>query len=223
MKKLILVIISALIMTVFIAFNYLLWDREKIVGLDADKMASIDALSRQIRNIDEENKLIRQKSQDQDESIRSLQEKLNQTAAERGVFSNKVAMQEGAIAYLKQSANLKPLEDIVKKWVDSVNNGRYDIAYGLHSRQFIKQDINEFTSIYKKAVKSVSLKTLIFTIDGIPEDRKGEIVFKAVLEVKKNENSGNTPFVEGNNERFFSLGWDQYSRGWVITDIFTLP
>lgn len=222
MKKLILVIISALIMTVFIAFNYLLWDREKIVGMDADKMASIDALSKQIRNFDEEIKLLRLKSQDQDEGIRSLQDKLNQSESERSNLKEKVLQQGELIGFIKQSANLKPLEAVVRKWAESIDNGQYDAAYGLQSRQYMKQDNIEFVNSYRTSVKSMKIKSLSLALEGIPSERHGEVIFKTVLEVKKNENSGKISLVDGNNERFFVIGWDQYNKDWVITDIFVI-
>lgn len=220
MKKLILVIISALIMTVFIAFNYLLWDREKIVGMDADKMASIDALSKQIRNLNDENSLIRQKSKDQDETIQSMQEKINQTAMERSLYKDKSESQGYAIRYLKQSANLKPLEEVIRKWVEGINNGQYEAAYRLQSKQYMKQDINGFTNTYKTSVRNMSLKSLTLAVDGIPDERKNEIIFKAVLEVKKNDSSNKLSLNDGNNVRFFAIGWNQYSDEWVINDIF---
>mgnify|MGYP005836120421 CR=1 FL=1 len=220
MKKLVLIIFSALIMTIFIALNYLLWDREKRIDMDADKMASIDTLSSQIRSLTDENRQLRVKILEQDDSIKSLQVKLIQADQDKNKVRNTLQQKDDVINILKQQVDIKPMEAAVRKWVDSIDKGQYEIAYDLQFRGGNGQDKTEFINNYKNSVKSMKIKTVALAVEGVPNEKRGEIIFKAVLDVKKAGVDGKISLIEGVNERFFSVKFDKDKNEWIISDIY---
>lgn len=85
MKKFILVMISALLMVVFIAFNYLLWDRENkeknietLENSNASNNASINALGREISMLEEKNKSLETQAGELEEQNKALADSKNQ-------------------------------------------------------------------------------------------------------------------------------------------------
>lgn len=62
MKKLVLVFVSALLLAVFIAFNYLLWEREgreeklqQLESNNASNNASMNTLNHEIKTLEDDN------------------------------------------------------------------------------------------------------------------------------------------------------------------------
>lgn len=222
MKKVVLVLVCSLIMTIFIAFNYLLWDRDKNIksleNLNDSKNASIEALSREL----ELNRQFKFKILELEDGNRTMQSRNLQLEQEKNKLKAALDQKNEIVAKFRQSMDTKPLEDTVAKWADSVDKGQYQAAYDLIAKPFGGQDIslNDFTVSYKASIKNIKLKSLKLITEGLSDEKKGEIIFKAGAEVKRVENSaGVTFFTEGAAEVFITMQYVREKDVWLISDI----
>ncbi len=228
MKKLVLVLISAVLLTVFIAFNYLLWDRENKIKsfeyLTDSKNYSIEALNKQVEEVNKENKEFKATIAQLNEDVRRLQEKSSQLETLNLELAGKYDKSMDIAGSLLEKADLKPFEEIIKKWADLIDKGQYEAVYDMeYGHNYFIPDrvaLSPFSDSYKKEIKSVKLKSLKPYLDKVPDDKKGSIFLKAVLEVKKPENSKGGFFVDGVNERYFAFAYDKQKDTWVIAGIF---
>ena len=221
MKKFALILVSVLIMTVFIAFNYLLWDKGKIEDINASNSASISALGREINKMTSDNRYLGLKVDELESGNKIHLDKISQLEQDKNNNKNLIEQKNEVINFLKQRTDLKQLEDNIKKWVDSINQGRYDVAYNLQVPDKGNQEaaLNNFTNLYKSNVKAISIKSIKMATEGVPEDKKGDMIYRVSLEVKKPDSVSKSLFIEGNNERNFILAFDKEKNNWLISDI----
>jgi cell division protein FtsB len=230
MKKLVLILVCALIMTVFIAFNYLLWDRENkirnIENLNVSKNMSIDALGDKIKSLTDENKQLQEenkKKEDENNRIRSKYYLADQDLALlRKTLNNK----NDVIQQLKMQADLKPLEAVIRKWAESIDKGEYEPAYELQKSQLTSGDNNidfsSFMDAYKTNIKNIKVKDIKLQEDENNGTIQG-LVFAVSLEVKLVEGADGSLYADGVNERYFTIGFDEAKLDWVIDNIAEAP
>lgn len=236
MKKFVLVMVCALLMVVFIALNYLLWDRENkernILDLEysnASNNASINALGREIKNLEDENQALKAKLAAMDDSYKLLQAHNNQLEQEKLKIFEALAHKSEIIDKLKQEVDPKTLEAPIRKWVESIDAGDYESAYNLQTKKMTEDSgilgLTDFKNVYRSSVKSVKLKSIKLNTGGTTDAKKGDIVFDVTLEVKKVEdgNNGRIQFNDGLNERFFTIDYDKGKNSWLISNIFPAP
>lgn len=221
MKKLILIVFSAIVLGVFIALNYLLWDREMRINKNADSVESINALSRQIKSQTDENRQLNIKIYELEDSVKALQGKLSQADSENKALKETLQTRENTIAVMKGSADLAPLVSAIGKWVEAIDGGQYDVAYNLMAKSPTRPEKNEFTTNYKASVKSMSIASVTYAGEAVQNDRKGEIVIRTVLKVVRSTPEGKVALTDGSNVRLFAMIYDKDKTGWVINDIFT--
>jgi len=223
MKKLVLILICAIIMTVFVAFNYLLWDREKYEDITASKSASIDALGREINKLNSDNKLLNIRLEELENANKLLTNKNSELEQEKQAAKVDLQQKNESINKL----NTKPMEEVIKKWVESIDKGEYEAAYSVHavqpSNRELAVSLNDFSNLYKNSVKNMKVKSINLNVEGEPEEKKGDLVFKVTLEVKNIENSSKKIYDEGLNDRFFTLVYDKNKGNWAISDISLNP
>ena len=223
MKKVVLVLVCVLIMTVFVAFNYLLWDREKFMNVDANKNATIDLLTKQIKALNDENQLQKSKSYDYEFEIKRLKDEVTKITQEKDKTLLIVDQKNEVINVLKKSADLSQLEDIIKKWTDSINNVQYEAAYNFLGKMDKPQTLTDFTTNYKGSIKSIKILSIKLFADNIYDDKKGDIIFKVNMEVKRTEGENKWNFYyEGANEKYFYFVFDKDKKTWVINNIANL-
>lgn len=236
MKKFVLVMFCALLVLVFIALNYLLWDRENKVrniesleSSNASNKASIDVLGREIKRLEDEKKLLEEKlSQLENENSR-LNLEIDLVKQEVSETEKKLAKKLALIDKLKETADLSKAEEPVRKWVEAVNNGEYENAYRLMLTQMENQggviNLVDFTDSYKKSIKSMELKSIELYAGDVPENSKGNIIFKVSLEViiADNNLAGGIWFDEGLNERYIAMDYNEEKDEWVIASIASTP
>lgn len=231
MKKLVLVLVCALIMTVFIAFNYLLWDRENKIrsfeNLNVSKNMSIDALGDKIRSLDDEKKKLQdeiKKLESQNNQIRSNYYLVEQDLA---LLRKEISSKDDLIYQLKKIADLKPMEAVIRKWAESIDKGEYEPAYELQRRQLTTGENNisftGFVDAYKANIKNVKVKEVKLYDNEYSDTKRGVLVFTVILEVKPVEGSTGQLFIDGENERYFTLGYDEIAGDWVIDNIAIAP
>jgi hypothetical protein len=229
LKNLVLIMVFILIITVFIAFNYLLWDRENFQEINYSKTAAIDAFSKQLRNLEERNKLLETNIVEMEKDIEEINQKnellakqLEAKEKEIESINSKLNNKEQFIQILKNQIELSPIKDIVKDWVDKINNGDYEGAYAL---QYGKDEVNnsvtkdKFISDYKGAVESIEIKSIELVVEK-PSVNKFEdcLVLKAIFDVKKIEEYKGQ-FFSGNNIRYFIFKYNTENMAWTIKEI----
>lgn len=227
MKKLVLVLVSAVILTVFIAFNYLLWDRENKIRsfeyITDTKNSSIDNLRTELNDLKEENDQLKAKLSEYEDLNRNMQLKIAEMDSSKTKTDKELAQKKAIIGKLVQQGDFSPLEESIKKWAESIEKDQYETAYNLqHGSQLSKVKnvtFEEFVKNYKNSFKSVKLKSVKLLTEENRKNNNGSIIYKAVLEVKKTDNSKAEDFKDGANERYFLIDFDSQKDEWIIVDI----
>jgi hypothetical protein len=229
MKKLVLILVCTVIMTVFIAFNYLLLDREKttknIENLkynNENQSASIEVLGNDIKNsnnkIDELNKTIRTLDDNNSTLVKTNSElKLNINEI------NKVINEKNElIDKIKDQIDIKPFEAIIKNWSEGINGGKYETSYNLYKKNEYGEDISfaDYSTDLKDSIKSIKLKDIKLQ-SNTKEDATGNIVFKVSMDIKLLKAATSFSFSDGLNERYFFFGYNKASDTWFISSIST--
>ena len=229
MKKVVLILVSAVILTVFMAFNYLLWDREKKIKnfeyINDTKNSSIDTLGAEISSLKDVNSQLKERITELEDLNKGAQLKNLELESSKSKVDKELAQKNEVISKLQQQADVKPLEEPVRKWVESLDKSQFEAAYNLQYKHSLSNadniTLDDFTKSYKEYAKSIKIKSIKLLTEDLPADKVGKIIFKAVLEVKKIENSASNIFNEGTNERYFYIDYDKQKDGWVITDLLT--
>lgn len=233
MKKLVLIVVSALLLIMFIGFNYLLWDRENkeedIKSLEYSKVsndASISALGREIKGLEDEKNKLNNRIKTLEESISILESerrKLNEVVYQaKQVISHKNMV----IGNLLKHTDTRPMQECIKEWIEAIDKGNYETAYNLLQDQMAAQDesisVLDFTNSYKGVVNSIKIQSIELFLDELPEDKTGQIIFRVILDVKIAEGKKdiNPTFIEGRNEKYVIVDYDKYKKEWVIVRIF---
>lgn len=222
MKKLVLVMICALVMVLFIALNYLLWDRENKMNIDARKDINIATLGREVSNLEAANASLKEKVSKLEAGAKTLEQKNEELQQEKNKTTGALAQKNEIINQLKQMIDTKGFEAVITKWADCIDKGQYDQAYQLQLSQLSNQQnmtFEEFTNYYKTHIKNIKVTAIKLNIQGAPEDKKGDITFKVSLEVKRVPNSGKAIFEEGNSDKLFTLVFLKEKNIWVIGEI----
>lgn len=231
MKKLVLVMTCILILTIFMALNYLLWDRENKIqnfeSLNYSKSASIDTLGEKIKNLDDVNKRLNERVNELESNNKALVDKNNQLTQEKSLLQINLDNKTALMDKYKHRLDMKPFEDQIRSWAENIEKGQYDAAFDLQSKDALKADgvdnFNDFANKFRKIIKTVKVKSVKFELDGLPEDKKDFVVIKAAFDVKKIENSGKSIFEDGVNERYFTFAFDPAKNNWVISSISLFP
>ena len=129
MKRFVVIITSLLLIFVFIALNYLLWDRESLVTLRESNQASIDALSRINMNLSEENNKLQLQTEELREEITDLERKvigLEESSREQQLVMD---WQKEFILTLKDKINPEPVRIEAIDWISSISEEQFDKSY----------------------------------------------------------------------------------------------
>jgi len=233
MKKFVLVITCILILTIFVAFNYLLWDRENKIesfqNLTNSKNLNIDTLSEKLKNLEDANNQLSKRISELEEANKSLSKDLSEKTAQlqevRSKAENDIAYKNDILYKLKQQADMRVFEALVKKWADSIDKGQYEDAYNMQAKDNLGKigiaNLTDFVNSYKNSVKSLKIKSVKMNTDSFPYERMGEVILNVTLEIKKVDYTTNRYFDEGLNERFFILTLNDKKDDWLIQDIAT--
>lgn len=233
MKKLVLVIVWILLIAVFIVLNYLLWDRDNkqedirsLETLNASNNSSINALGREINKLESDKKKMEIALYDAERDLNALQDK-NKELDKQNQINLDIIKQKNVIIYkLMEKQDLKDIEASIKKWVNYIDNAKYTEAYELIRfnplNSITSMNLEQFTENYKKSVKNMSIKSIEFFGEKLPEGKRQDIVFRVVLDIKKIEgiDTSIAQFTEGENERYFTMDYSSENNQWVISGIF---
>ncbi len=233
MKKFVLVMVFVLLTALFIAFNYLLWDRESrekelknLEYANASNNASISAQKREINSLEEENR-------NQQDKIVQLEHDKNRLIQEKSAVASERDKSDAAlkerimfINMLKQYADLKALSEPVTKWVEALNQGKYEEAYKLEYEGVPEQERTESLGLYTKEMKTTIRKIEIgeIKLDMLRGSGNGDIYLEVRLNVKLtgDANNANVRYAEGVNEKYIKIEYSYENKAFVISAIYNM-
>lgn len=231
MKKILLIMVSVLILTIFISFNYLIWFKD---GRLTEYKADIGELNKALNDEKSNSNSIIRDSANKDSLKEAEITRLNEQLAELKNDNSKLEQdnqqmtansntKNAIISKLKLQADLEPLKTIIKSWVDYIDTARYEDAYKLlYDAPALSQDSAKFRSDFisnYNNVKGVRIKTIELLTEGLPNDKKGDIIFKVVVDVTKIDDTAPGELVKGLNNLYFTMQVHEYSNEWVISNI----
>jgi cell division protein FtsB len=235
MKKFILVIVCALLMIMLIAFNYLLWDRENkkkdILNLEQSKVsnsASINALGRNIKELEDENRALKDTIELMEGNIKELDENIAALENERNALIQILEQKNVVINKFRYEVDPAILEAPVRRWVEAINSRDYESAYNLQTDAMNENlgilNIAHFKNIFNNSIEGIELKSIKLDVEGIPADTPGGICFLVTLDVKKavNVNDEKIRFGEGKNERLLTIDYNKEKNIWMVSGIYTV-
>ncbi|MBP7175263.1 MAG: hypothetical protein KBA53_03450 [Thermoclostridium sp.] len=129
MKRFVMIITSMLIIFVFIALNYLLWDRESLVAQGESNQANIDTLTRMNMTLNQEKNSLDLQATELKKQIENLEEKIKglegEITLQKRVTDEKVKM----VMNMKDHIDRVPVETITLEWVNNIIEKKYSEAY----------------------------------------------------------------------------------------------
>lgn len=228
MKRLILVLVSTLLLAVFIAFNYLLWEREgreeklrQLENNNASNSASMNTLNREIKNLEEENSNLEKDINELKNLNLSLQSDVQKQKEDKATALNEVYSRNELIDVLKKLLNTSTFEEMMKKWVESIDLQKYEEAYkleyGWKSSEEKKISLEEYTSQYKNTLKSLKFKSLKIDTDQ-STTASGEVSLILIVEAKliDEADTSKSIFVNDENKKLVKLKLLNEKEGFVI-------
>jgi septal ring factor EnvC (AmiA/AmiB activator) len=232
MKKLVLVMVFVLLTAVFIAFNYLLWDRESreqalkdLAYQNANYKTDISTKTREIDSLGKElNDLGSKITQLENEKAQLVQDK-------KGLVEQKnnsdTALRD-KIAYfntIKQYIDIKIISKPLTLWADALNQGKYEEAYELEYAAIPSGDrtvtLGAYTEEMQKNIKKITIDEV--KMDKLRGSSDGQIYLEVRLTVKLSENAdvNYLRFSEGLNERYVKIDYSTEKKTFVISSIST--
>lgn len=227
MKKLFLILVCSILMTIFIAFNYLLLDREKnnknIENLkynNESQSVSIDVLGNEIKNSKDRISELNRKISELEQNNLNLQNQVQDLQNNLLLKEAELTERSQLVDKIKKELDQKPFISLIKKYVESLDNGDFKAAYELYSKDANGKEIqlNEYNSILE-AIKSMKINSVKMKSDSEDGKDSGQISFEVSLDVKLKENAKSISYNEGENERLFTFGYNKLPDQWVIISI----
>lgn len=230
MKKFILVMVFVLLTALFIAFNYLLWDRESKVAqlksLENDKAsyyASINAQKRETDALEEEVGILKEQLEQMETEKDRLIEEKNELNTDW--FKTREILQERIdfINVLKQHADINVLAEPIAKWVQAVNEGNYKEAYDLEYEGVAEQDravsLIAYVEQLENTVSRIDIEQV--KLDMLRGAGTGDIYLDVKLNVKLEEKpkQQSPRFAEGENEVYVRIGYSYSKKSFIISSI----
>lgn len=228
MKKLVLAMVSILLMALFIAFNYLLWDREnrvkemsKLELENAGNNSTMSSQLREIKSLEEDNNALQSKINQLQEERDRLDKSFETLTQDKAHLEDVLSSKNDMLNVLKGISDIKLFEQPVKAWVDAINAGEYDKAYEYEYASLAVAGNPPGTAQYaenlKKTVKGISLKSAKLDEDKGKAD--GEIYLNVELDVKLVDKNASKGFTDGANQRSVKLGYDYSKKAFTILQI----
>lgn len=229
MKKFVLILVSSLILTIFVLFNYFLWVsgeeveryKEQLESLKEDQAIDKNARESEYNNfmlqLSQRNETIENLSK----QVNALKENTSKSEQDKQLQVAEIAERNRIIRKLLLQSDLTAMKDVVKRWTEAIDSGRYDDAFKLQYPRRPTQEeaktLTDFSESFKNKIQSFKWKSVDLYNGELPSDLKGNIVLEAHIEVKKVPEAISVKFADGINKRYFIMGL--YEDNWIISDI----
>ncbi len=230
MKKFILVMVFVLLAALFVAFNYLLWDREskltelkELENTNAGNNAMINSQKREIENLVEENNNLNSRIDQLDKDNKQLAQDNSGIKSDR---DNKAAALDEKIKFinsLKQIVDIKVLTEPLTKWADAINQGSYEEAFAVEYAGVAPKDrtvnLDTYSRDMKKTVRRIEI--IDVKLDPIRGSGDGDLYLDVKLSVKLAEDADMSVsrFVEGENSVYVRFDYSTDQKAFVISGI----
>lgn len=230
MKKFILVMVSALLIALFIAFNYLLWDRESklaeirnLESVNASYSASVSVHKREINTLEEEVKsLNNQITQYRDEIDKLLQER-DQAISDRLQEEATLKAKVDFINVLKEHTDIQVLSRPVVLWAEAVNNGSFDEAFDIEYEGVLPRERTVSLSTYVEQMKATVERIEIneIKVDRLRGYGTGDIYLNVRFSVRLVEDAdiSSSRFSDGENEMYVKLDYSKDKKAFIISSM----
>ncbi|AGC69258.1 hypothetical protein Cst_c22980 [Thermoclostridium stercorarium subsp. stercorarium DSM 8532] len=228
MKRFVAIVTSLFIIFVFIALNYLLWDRESLVNLKESNQASIDALSRINMNLSEENSKLTRQIEEMRAQIEELNEKITELENANSEQQNVINEMNQFIVNLKSHINPEPIISEAYEWINSLSEKNFDKALPKFSalctfwgnnwspRMFANYIVHNVNYI-RPVLDTDTSKPLIEIIPYQTPDFNVKAVIK--VEVDLNEKGITEYLKDGLNIIELDFTYNDRLEQWIITSV----
>ncbi len=230
MKKFILVMVFALLIALFIAFNYLIWDRESKLAeiknletVNASYDSSISVHKREINTLEEEVGGLRDQIEKLQQEKAQLQKEREQAASDRNHTEELLRDRIDFINILKEQADIQFFAKPVTMWAEAVNNGSFEEAYSIEYEGLQAKDRTVSLSAYIEQMKASVTKIEIVDIkvDKLRGSGNGDIYLDIRFNVKLVENADvlNSRFTDGENEMYVKVDYSKAKKAFIISSM----
>jgi cell division protein FtsB len=230
MKKFILIIVFAVLIALFIAFNYLLWDRESklaeiknLESVNASYSASVSVHKREISTLEEEvNSLNNQITQYKAE-IDRLQKERDQVISDKAQGETALKEKIDYINILKEHADIDFLAQPVILWAEALNNGSFDEAYSIEYEGVPQKERTVSLSTYVEQMKSTveEIEITEAKVDRLRGYGNGDIYLNVRFNAKLTEDADTSVsrFTEGENDMNVKVIYSKDKKAFVISSM----
>lgn len=232
MKKLVLVMVCTMLLAMFIAFNYLLWDRQNkmqdikdLESSKASKNASINVLAKEVDRLEEENKKFIDSIKMIENGKKLMQEDNDELQKQNRQQTENITAKANTIDALLELTDTTSMQLLIKNWFEALESKNYKAAYTIFPRNF-NNNLVESLDIFKKSweqdFKDVKLKSIrLIQKDQKSEDEIGSIIFLVSFDTKLSETVDPTSLKirEGNNYKLIVIDYNSVNNIWFLKDI----
>ena len=226
MKKFVIAVVFIFLTATLILVNYLLWDREQQMAnyknMSASKNLSIETLEEKNYSLSTINKEYEQTIKKlTDESVK-LNERVAALSAELDTVKKSDLDKNIIISKLKGYIDKTPMVGTIEKWVQHINKKNYTVAFtyfSTNAKDSLLNNSQDFQNYYQKEIKSITLKDAKIITSEYDSDKIGKLQFLVNLDVVKAEEASDNNFVEGPNQKIFTMEYDIDTDSWLILEI----
>ena len=230
MKKFILVMVFVLLIALFIAFNYLLWDRESkeaeiknLQSVSVSNDASISAQRREIATLVDEVSGLKDRIEQLERDKEQLQKDKEGAAAEIDRTEASLRERIDFINILKEHSNIETLSQPIVLWAEALSQGNFEDAYDLEYAAVPEKDRAVRLSTYIEQMTSAVSKVEITEVklDKLRGAGNGEIYLFVKYNVKLVENAvtSDLKFSDGENEMYVKIDYSKEKKAFIISSM----
>jgi len=193
-KKIVLTLFFSVFLGIFIAFNYLLIQKENTeIGTReleqemtaksatiANQVDRIGDLERRTSDLIDQVASLREQNDEKESAISSL-EKITDDQGEM------LGRREDLINKLKQGLDVEQVGQQAREWIEFINSNEYEKAYARFNRPidnaYTTMILSEFREYYSRQVGMVEVKSIDVMTRGIPETIDNDLVVAVVVDL----------------------------------------
>ncbi len=230
MKKFILVMVFVLLIALFIAFNYLLWDRESKVAeiknlqsVNVSNDASISAQKREIAALVDEVSGLKERIEQLEKDKEQLHKEKEAVSGELERTETSLRERIDFINILKEHSNIDVLSQPIVEWAEALTQGNFAEAYDIEYAAVPEKDravkLNAYIDQMTSSVSRVEITEV--KLDKLRGAGNGEIYLFVKFNVKLVENAetDNLKFSDGENEMYVKVDYSKDKKAFIISSI----
>lgn len=229
MKRFVVIVTSLLIIFVFIALNYLLWDREALVTQGESNQASIEALTRMNMTLNQEKSNLEQQAADLKKQIEGLEGKIkgleNDIVIQKSITEDKTKF----IVSMKEHIDSSPVRTMTLDWIDNINGAEFSEAYlkggascSFWGNYWSIQVLSDYFDQNVEQIKIMQDEESKPIIDIIPiKTPDWEMSVYIRVQVTLKEGAKQDFLKQGENVLHMTCNYMERLNQWMITSVFS--